>query len=82
MKTFLIEDYVNWTEFLSQMQIPIFVNNKFQNGKDQLAILRQVRDWCSEYNVMFKLNSVINRFNLDEDMTAQVTEINPIRSAI
>ena len=31
---------------------------------------------------MFKLNSVITKFNLDEDMTQQVCEINPIRSEL
>ena len=47
-----------------------------------MSILRDVRDLCSKFEVMFKLNSVINKFNLDEDMTQQVCEINPIRSEL
>ena len=41
--------------------------------------LKLVRQWCDEYDVRFKLNSVINIHNWDEDMIAGVTELNPVR---
>jgi radical S-adenosyl methionine domain-containing protein 2 len=44
-----------------------------------LTILRRVREWCTEFNVLFKLNTVVNRFNVDENMQEIVNEINPIR---
>ena len=47
-----------------------------------MSILQDVRNLCSEFEIMFKLNSVINRFNLNEDMTQQVEEINPVRSVL
>ncbi|XP_065657871.1 S-adenosylmethionine-dependent nucleotide dehydratase RSAD2-like isoform X2 [Hydra vulgaris] len=50
-----------------------------KNGKNQFDILHQIRNWCREYNVMFKLNTVVNRFNFNEDMNEQVKKINPIR---
>lgn len=31
------------------------------------------------YNVLFKINTVVNTYNADEDMSTQITELNPIR---
>ena len=50
-----------------------------QGGATQLTILRRVRRWCDDFNVMFKLNTVVNKFNVDEDMNSSVEEINPVR---
>jgi len=44
-----------------------------------VAHLKQVREWCYEYEVLFKLNSVINIHNFDEDMKAAISELNPVR---
>ena len=41
--------------------------------------MRRVRDWCEEYDVCFKINSVINAFNVDEDMAENIIQLNPIR---
>ncbi|XP_045700472.1 radical S-adenosyl methionine domain-containing protein 2 [Phyllostomus hastatus] len=41
--------------------------------------LHKLRGWCREYRVAFKINSVINRFNLDEDMTENIKALNPVR---
>lgn len=51
----------------------------FKGGVSQLTILRRVRHWCDDYNVMFKLNTVVNKFNVDEDMNDNITAINPVR---
>uniref|UniRef100_A0A673KX33 S-adenosylmethionine-dependent nucleotide dehydratase RSAD2 n=1 Tax=Sinocyclocheilus rhinocerous TaxID=307959 RepID=A0A673KX33_9TELE len=50
-----------------------------QGRKSHLGKLHQVRDWCRDYKVAFKINSVINTYNVDEDMTEQITALNPVR---
>uniref|UniRef100_A0A671KHS6 S-adenosylmethionine-dependent nucleotide dehydratase RSAD2 n=1 Tax=Sinocyclocheilus anshuiensis TaxID=1608454 RepID=A0A671KHS6_9TELE len=50
-----------------------------QGRKSHLDKLHKVRDWCRDYKVAFKINSVINTYNVDEDMTEQITALNPVR---
>nr|XP_029530908.1 radical S-adenosyl methionine domain-containing protein 2-like isoform X2 [Oncorhynchus nerka] len=50
-----------------------------QGRKSHLDNLFKVRDWCQKYKVAFKINSVINTFNVDEDMRENITELNPVR---
>nr|QBA82272.1 viperin [Gadus morhua] len=50
-----------------------------QGRKSHLDNLYRVRDWCRQYKVAFKINSVINTFNIDEDMAEQITQLNPVR---
>ena len=46
---------------------------------DHLNQLFKVRDWCEEYNVLFKLNTVVNKFNYQEDMIEPLKKLNPVR---
>ncbi|CAN8104684.1 unnamed protein product [Discula destructiva] len=48
------------------------------NGNN-VAELRNIQKWCLKYGIMFKLNTVVCRYNFDEDMAAQVAELNPVR---
>ena len=41
--------------------------------------MKMIRDWCNQYKVAFKINTVVNNFNYLEDMSAQISELNPIR---
>ncbi|XP_063771527.1 S-adenosylmethionine-dependent nucleotide dehydratase RSAD2 isoform X1 [Pseudophryne corroboree] len=50
-----------------------------QGRKNHVEKLITIRKWCQEYNVAFKINSVINRYNVDEDMNKEITMVNPIR---
>ncbi|NP_001290633.1 radical S-adenosyl methionine domain-containing protein 2 precursor [Esox lucius] len=50
-----------------------------QGTKSHLDNLSKVREWCREYKVAFKINSVINTFNVEEDMRDRITELNPVR---
>ncbi|KAM4771768.1 S-adenosylmethionine-dependent nucleotide dehydratase RSAD2 [Rhinophrynus dorsalis] len=50
-----------------------------QGKKNHVENLLKIRKWCQDYNVAFKMNSVINRYNADEDMNKEITLINPIR---
>ncbi|XP_022602111.1 radical S-adenosyl methionine domain-containing protein 2-like [Seriola dumerili] len=47
--------------------------------KSHLDNLYRIRSWCQQYKVAFKINSVINTFNVDEDMTEHIVELNPVR---
>ncbi|XP_028837275.1 S-adenosylmethionine-dependent nucleotide dehydratase RSAD2 [Denticeps clupeoides] len=50
-----------------------------QGRKSHLDQLYKVRNWCREYKVAFKINSVINTFNVDEDMSKHISSLNPVR---
>ncbi|XP_064080498.1 LOW QUALITY PROTEIN: S-adenosylmethionine-dependent nucleotide dehydratase RSAD2-like [Macrobrachium nipponense] len=42
-------------------------------------VLKKVRQWCAQYKVAFKLNTVVNIHNKDEDMSSEILELNPCR---
>lgn len=50
-----------------------------QGRKSHLDNLYKICNWCQEYKVAFKINSVINTFNIDEDMTEHIDQLNPVR---
>uniref|UniRef100_A0A8D2DII9 S-adenosylmethionine-dependent nucleotide dehydratase RSAD2 n=1 Tax=Sciurus vulgaris TaxID=55149 RepID=A0A8D2DII9_SCIVU len=50
-----------------------------QGKKNHVENLQKLRKWCRDYRVAFKINSVINRFNVDEDMNEQIKALNPVR---
>lgn len=55
-------------------------NIKIGRGSgDNVAQLFRIRDWCIEYGIKFKLNTVVCRYNFDEDMAERVAELNPFR---
>ncbi|CAG2202418.1 RSAD2 [Mytilus edulis] len=58
------------------------VNEKIgrqQGNKNHLQSLRQVREWCYQYKIAFKINTVVNTYNQEEDMTEPIQELNPCR---
>ncbi|XP_028422235.1 S-adenosylmethionine-dependent nucleotide dehydratase RSAD2 [Perca flavescens] len=50
-----------------------------QGKKSHVDNLHKIRNWCQQYKVAFKINSVINTFNMDEDMTENILQLNPVR---
>ncbi len=55
-------------------------NVKIGRGTGQhLVKFRQLAALCEEYGVMFKVNTVVNRYNWQEDMNAAIQAINPKR---
>ena len=48
-------------------------------NKNHLTSLRSVQDWCRQYKVAFKINTVVNTHNVEEDMSEEILELNPIR---
>ncbi|XP_074659159.1 S-adenosylmethionine-dependent nucleotide dehydratase RSAD2-like [Tubulanus polymorphus] len=59
------------------------VNSKIgrQEGNRQQHVhtLKQVRDWCIKYQVAFKMNTVVNIHNKDEDMSEYIEILKPCR---
>lgn len=56
------------------------VNVKIGRGKgEHLAQVRKVSELCRQYGVKFKLNTVVNRYNFDEDMNEGIRQIDPFR---
>uniref|UniRef100_A0A8C3AJS0 S-adenosylmethionine-dependent nucleotide dehydratase RSAD2 n=2 Tax=Cyclopterus lumpus TaxID=8103 RepID=A0A8C3AJS0_CYCLU len=50
-----------------------------QGRKSHVDNLHKIRNWCQQYKVAFKINSVINTFNVDEDMVENILQLNPVR---
>lgn len=50
-----------------------------QGRKSHLDNLYKIRHWCQQYKVAFKINSVINTFNVDEDMSENIAQLDPVR---
>ena len=48
------------------------------NG-NQVEKLKMISQWCLEFNIKFKINSVINNLNWNEDMNYMIQELSPFR---
>ncbi|CAF2048815.1 unnamed protein product [Rotaria magnacalcarata] len=52
------------------------------NGRrnhSQISHVRRVRHLCEQYNIIFKVNSVIHALNYQEDMVDAIEQLKPIR---
>lgn len=38
-----------------------------------------IKEWCLKHGVAFKLNTVVNSHNWEEDMNEQLIQLNPVR---
>ena len=56
-------------------------NKKIGRGTDgeNVTRLRRIARWCKQYNIKFKLNTVINTYNWNEDMTHEILKLQPFR---
>nr|XP_034965781.1 radical S-adenosyl methionine domain-containing protein 2 [Zootoca vivipara] len=50
-----------------------------QGRKSHVENLQKLKKWCQDYGVAFKINSVINRFNMEEDMNEHIKALDPVR---
>ena len=46
---------------------------------NHVRIFMNLCEMCKEYNVMFKVNTVVNRYNVQEDINATIDKIKPFR---
>lgn len=51
----------------------------FVGKGNHLKQLKFVSQWCQSYNIKFKLNTVVNRFNHFEDLSQNIALLNPFR---
>ncbi|CAG8505024.1 11831_t:CDS:1 [Acaulospora morrowiae] len=55
-------------------------NIKIGRGKgNHVEKLKELSRWCKEYNIKFKLNTVVNKFNYFQDMNKHIEMIQPFR---
>ena len=55
-------------------------NMKIGRGKGaHINQLYQIKEWCHEFEVGFKINSVINAHNVHEDMSEALARLQPMR---
>lgn len=52
---------------------------QFVGKGNHLRQLDFVSNWCQSYNIKFKLNTVVNRFNHLEDLSQNIAVLNPFR---
>jgi radical S-adenosyl methionine domain-containing protein 2 len=52
---------------------------RYHKHNDHLNSLKLIRNWCQIYKVAFKINTVVNVYNWEEDMSREILELNPIR---
>jgi radical S-adenosyl methionine domain-containing protein 2 len=51
-----------------------------ENGeKDHISKLFEIHQWLKIFKIKFKLNTVVNKFNWNEDMNAKIAELSPFR---
>ena len=55
------------------------VIGRYQPKLHHLGSLALVRDWCKKYHVAFKINTVVNTHNWEEDMRQEILDLNPVR---
>lgn len=66
--------------FIIRITITSFYTfDRHAKGRNHLENLRRVRQLCKEYGVLFKINTVVNRHNVNDDMSKEIKELAPIR---
>lgn len=55
-------------------------NKRIGRGKgNHVGYVREAARLCREYNIKFKINTVVNEFNWEEDMSSLILELKPMR---
>ncbi|KAK0369195.1 hypothetical protein CLIM01_13445 [Colletotrichum limetticola] len=54
-------------------------NGGVEGEKDHIAKVFRIAEWCKVYNIMFKLNTVVNIYNWNEDMADTIALLAPFR---
>ena len=56
----------------------IEIGRRHGNTHHVNSVLR-IKQWCQTYRVAFKINTVVNSYNWEEDMTQEILSANPVR---
>ncbi|VVC30286.1 Elongator protein 3/MiaB/NifB,Aldolase-type TIM barrel,Radical SAM,Antiviral radical SAM protein viperin [Cinara cedri] len=46
---------------------------------DHVAKLNEVREWCTRYKIAFKINTVVNTYNINELFSEHINNLRPVR---
>jgi radical S-adenosyl methionine domain-containing protein 2 len=78
-----LRDHKDWLDILAVScdSFNAETNKKIGRGTDGGNVQRlfQLAQWCKEYGIKFKLNTVVNTHNWNEDMVAQIEKLDPFR---
>lgn len=56
------------------------INEKIGRGKgNHLESVKKAQKLCLEHNIKFKINTVVNKFNFQENLSEKINELNPCR---
>jgi len=50
-----------------------------QPNRNHLSSLVTVKNWCKQYQVAFKINTVVNTYNWKDNMSEEILELTPVR---
>lgn len=70
---------VSCDSFVPETNLKIGRYSSELSGKLHLEKIFQVKDWAKKYGIRLKLNTVVNRLNLNEDMNDSVRKLDPFR---
>ncbi|KAF3182636.1 hypothetical protein TWF788_005950 [Orbilia oligospora] len=78
-----LEKHAKWLDILA-VSCDSFdpeTNKKIGRGTDGGNVTRlfQIAAWCRKYGIKFKLNTVVNIYNWDEDMATEIQKLAPFR---
>ena len=69
--------YIMWKYFCFRWKYDFSLRHA--KGRNHLENMRRVRQLCKEYNILFKINTVVNQHNVNDDMSQEIKELSPIR---
>eukprot|EP01006_Ploeotia_vitrea_P039896 TRINITY_DN66386_c0_g1_i2.p1 TRINITY_DN66386_c0_g1~~TRINITY_DN66386_c0_g1_i2.p1 ORF type:complete len:344 (-),score=52.81 TRINITY_DN66386_c0_g1_i2:157-1188(-) len=52
---------------------------KTDKDRDHVIRLKRISSWCDKFSVMFKVNTVVNTHNVEEDMSTEMSFLKPVR---
>lgn len=55
------------------------IGRQQNNRTDHIAKLYEVREWCGRYKIAFKINTVVNRYNVNELFAEHIGQLRPVR---
>uniref|UniRef100_A0A1I8F5M5 Radical_SAM domain-containing protein n=1 Tax=Macrostomum lignano TaxID=282301 RepID=A0A1I8F5M5_9PLAT len=78
------QTYGEWLDILSRVLRQLRRGHQPGIGRHaprshHLDKLYQISEWCARYRVAFKINTVVNTHNWQEDMADQILDLNPCR---
>mmetsp|Transcript_2376 Transcript_2376/g.5639 ORF Transcript_2376/g.5639 Transcript_2376/m.5639 type:complete len:628 (+) Transcript_2376:22-1905(+) len=77
-----LQDFGRYVDILAVSCDSFHEETNFKTGRGKGSHIQQleaVRQWCEAEEVLFKVNTVVNALNVDEDMAEGIRRLRPIR---